>query len=89
MLAYLSVQKQRGYSIIALEQATRSVSLEKFIFPKRCVLVLGNERLGMGSEVIELAEHLVEIPQFGKVRSLNVHVSSVMFLWSYQTSLNQ
>lgn len=42
MLCYLSVQKQRGYSIVALEQATRSVPLEKFEFPKKCVLVLGN-----------------------------------------------
>ena len=86
MLSYLSVQKQRGFSIVALEQATKSVPLEKFQFPKRCILVLGNERLGMSSETIDLADHLVEIQQFGKVRSLNVHVSSVLFLWAYQTS---
>lgn len=87
MLSYLSVQKQRGFSVVALEQATRSIPLEKFEFPRRCVLVLGNERLGMSSEVIEMADYLVEIQQFGKVRSLNVHVSSVLFLWAYQTSL--
>ena len=86
MLSYLSVQKQRGFSIVALEQATKSVPLEKFQFPERCILVLGNERLGMSSETIDMADHLVEIQQFGKVRSLNVHVSSVLFLWAYQTS---
>lgn len=30
-----------------------------------------------------MMDHLVEIQQFGKVRSLNVHVSSVILLWSY------
>lgn len=41
----------------------------------------------MGAELLELADHLVEIRQFGKVRSLNVHVSSVLFIWSYYATV--
>ena len=48
---------------------------------------MGNERVGMNSNIIDLMDHLVEIQQFGKVRSLNVHVSSVILLWSYHQGM--
>ena len=79
----MTVQKQRDYKLIALEQTSNSVTIDKFEFPRRAVIVLGNERIGMGSSVIDMMDHLVEIQQFGKVRSLNVHVSSVILLLNY------
>jgi tRNA G18 (ribose-2'-O)-methylase SpoU len=45
------------------------------------MLLLGNERLGAPAALLNEADALVEIPQVGKVRSLNVHVSMVVCLW--------
>ena len=43
--------------------------------------MLGNERLGMPVELIQLMDYCIQIPQFGVVRSLNVHVSGSIVLW--------
>ena len=42
-----------------------------------------NEREGIPVELIHLLDDCVEIPQFGVVRSLNVHVSGALVMWEY------
>ena len=34
-------------------------------------------------ELIHLLDECVEIPQFGVIRSLNVHVSGAIVVWEY------
>jgi tRNA(Leu) C34 or U34 (ribose-2'-O)-methylase TrmL len=81
--AYLQQQKRAGYSILALEQTAHSVSLERFQFPSRAVILLGKEREGIPVHLIRLVDACIEIPQFGLIRSLNVHVSGAILMWSY------
>jgi tRNA G18 (ribose-2'-O)-methylase SpoU len=47
------------------------------------VLVLGREKEGIPVDIIHILDACVEIPQFGVVRSLNVHVSGAIALWEY------
>ena len=47
------------------------------------MLLLGNEKRGCPVELLRMLDRVVEIPQFGKVRSLNVHVSAVISIWEY------
>lgn len=70
-----------GFTVMALEQASNSVPLQSYNFPKRTCIVLGNERTGIPAEVLHLVDDCVEIPQFGRVRSLNVHVSGSLAIW--------
>lgn len=51
--------------------------LHVFSFP------YSNEREGIPVEVIHLLDDCVEIPQFGVIRSLNVHVSGALMVWEY------
>jgi tRNA G18 (ribose-2'-O)-methylase SpoU len=37
----------------------------------------------MNREILAVLDHIVEIPQFGIVRSLNVHVSGALIVWEY------
>ena len=46
-------------------------------------MLLGNERIGAPARLLKKADFLVEIPQVGKIRSLNVHVSMVICFWEY------
>lgn len=46
-------------------------------------MLLGNERIGAPSALLNEGDLLVEIPQIGKIRSLNVHVSMVICLWEF------
>lgn len=70
-----------GFRIVALEQTANSVPLQSYAFAKKTCLVLGNERTGVPAEILHLVDDCVEIPQFGRVRSLNVHVSGSIAIW--------
>lgn len=75
--------KDEGYTIVAVEQTASSVSLANYTLPRKMVLVLGREKEGIPVDVLQLVDVCVEIPQFGLVRSLNVHVSGALMLWEY------
>ncbi|CAJ2663943.1 unnamed protein product [Trifolium pratense] len=80
---YLQKKKRQGFSILGLEQTANSVPLDQYVFPKKMVLVLGREKEGIPVDIIHILDACVEIPQFGVVRSLNVHVSGAIALWEY------
>ncbi|XP_067646948.1 uncharacterized protein [Eurosta solidaginis] len=72
-----------GFKILGAEQTVDSVNIIGFEFPKKCVLVLGHEKEGIPSNILGFLDNTVEIPQFGLLRSLNVHVTGAMFMWEY------
>ncbi len=67
--------KEKGIALIALEQTSRSVDWEDFDFPFPHCFVVGHEVNGVRSEILDLADHAVEIPMAGTKHSLNVAVS--------------
>ena len=84
---FIRIYRQKGYMIIGLEQTAGSVSIEKFEFRSKSVLVLGHEKDGIPSELLGLLDACLEIPQFGLIRSLNVHVSASICIWEYMKQL--
>lgn len=82
--------KKEGYTIIALEQYKKAVSIfschgRSYVALckeaktrkklEKLVLVVGNEVRGLSPVVLKLADHIVEIPMRGKKESLNVAVA--------------
>jgi tRNA G18 (ribose-2'-O)-methylase SpoU len=80
---YLAKQKQLGVSIIGLELSSRSIPLPQFLFPRHCVLVIGNEARGLSVEALALCDHCVEIPMFGPPFSHNAAMSAAIALYEY------
>lgn len=75
--------KKEGYTIYGVEQTDTSVSLNQFDFTsnkKRC-FIFGNEVDGVDEEVVQLCDHLIEIPQMGTKHSLNISVCAGVVLW--------
>lgn len=70
-----------GFKIVALEQTSNSVPLQNYAFSRKTCLILGNERTGVPADILHCVDDCVEIPQFGRVRSLNVHVSGSIAIW--------
>lgn len=72
-----------AYQLVAVEQTTKSISLEKFVFQQnqKYALILGNEVDGVSDESLALADSAIEIPQAGVKHSLNVAVCGGMVLW--------
>ena len=80
---FLLQKKAEGYTVIALEQTAHSKPLQAFSFPDRVCVLLGKEKEGVPLELLSLVDMAVEIPQFGIIRSLNVHVSASVLIWEY------
>ncbi len=74
--------KKQGFKIVALEQSSQSVPMNRYkpLFP--LALVLGNEVDGVGASVLKRADTIVEIPMLGSKESLNVSVSAGIALYN-------
>jgi len=64
-----------GIPLVALEQTDRSRSWDTFTFPFPHCFIVGHEVRGVGEELLDLTDHVVEIPMAGIKHSLNVAVS--------------
>ncbi|KAI8130849.1 putative methyltransferase TARBP1 [Lucilia cuprina] len=80
---FLMQKKLEGYAIIGAEQTCNSQNFSNFTFPQKCVLLLGHEKDGIPAPLLGLLDYAVEIPQFGQIRSLNVHVTGALFMWEF------
>ena len=67
--------KDQGYMIIALETAQNSIDLAHFDWPDKPALILGNERFGIGPELLTYVDQVVRIPMHGVKNSLNVGIA--------------
>jgi len=65
----------RGLPLVALEQTPDARDWDNFAFPFPHCFVVGHEVRGVRPEILEMADHVVEIPMFGAKQSLNVAVS--------------
>ena len=83
LYSWLEFQKSKGYVILGLEQTANSKMLHEYKFPSKCVLLLGKEKEGIPQKYLNILDQCIEIPQFGVIRSLNVHVSGALCLWEY------
>lgn len=74
----------KGYQIVLVEQADASVMLMDFSPDpeNKYALVFGNEVNGVNESLLPLAQHCLEIPQYGTKHSLNISVSVGIVVWS-------
>jgi len=81
--------KSDGYEIVAVEQADQSTSLLDFEAQqeKKYAFIFGNEVFGVNEKVIEVADKVLEIPQYGTKHSLNISVSIGVVLWDYLSKI--
>ncbi len=75
--------KAEGYQLVGLEQTSDSRSLYEFPFPRKTVLVIGNERLGIEEAVLQTLDAVVEIPVYGLPYSHNAATSAAMALYEF------
>lgn len=81
ILGLIKKLQSEGVSVVAVEQASKSVSLTDFIVPVSVAYIMGSETEGLPEEVIEAVDAVVEIPMQGKKESLNVSVAAGIVLY--------
>ena len=76
--------RESGWKICVLEQVHDSIRLQDFNKKdgERLVLVVGNEVTGVAQCIVDMADYVLEIPQYGTKHSLNVSVSAgIAMFW--------
>jgi tRNA G18 (ribose-2'-O)-methylase SpoU len=74
---------EEGYLLTGLEQTSNSSLIYEFLFQRRTVLVVGNERSGIDEEVLKLLDNTVEIPVYGLPYAHNAATAAAMALYEY------
>lgn len=77
--------KKEGYTIIAIEQADKSIFLQNFspLADQKFALIFGNEVHGVSNEAMQNIDYCLEIPQFGTKHSFNISVSIGIVVWDF------
>lgn len=78
--------KQNSVEVVALEQSPRSIPLHDYTPRGAVALIVGNEVDGVSSEVLELADTVVEILMRGEKESLNVSNAGAIALYALTAS---
>jgi len=74
-----------GYSIIALETGEGSVPISTVEWPKKGLIILGNEELGIAPDLLEKCSLKVEIPMAGRKASMNVAGAFAVLSYAIRT----
>ncbi len=84
-LALVRQLQADDWQIVAVEQAQGSTLLPDFQpeTGQRYAFVFGNEVTGVADAVVQVADWVVEIPQFGTKHSLNIAVSAGVVCWDF------
>ena len=73
--------KNEGHTIIAVEQTENSLEINEFHPIKQpYAIVFGHEINGVQQEIIDIADVILEIAQFGTKHSLNISVAAGIVL---------
>lgn len=72
------------YVFIGLENTTDDKkSIYDFYWPNNSLIILGEEGIGITDETLKLCDHVVYIPQYGSVRSLNASSAASIAMNDY------
>ena len=89
ILSTINDLKKKDYKIIVVEQVEGAIYLNKYDNNHSLIaLVFGHEVDGVSQSVVDIADEIIEIPQFGTKHSLNISVSAGIVIWDLCKSIN-
>jgi tRNA G18 (ribose-2'-O)-methylase SpoU len=77
------VKLKERYVFVGCDNLPGAVPLHSFAMPECPLFIFGSEGTGLTPAMQELCQHMVEIPMFGSVRSLNCGTASGIVMWEY------
>ncbi len=75
----LKAMQKSGFKLFGAE-VSGNTDVRTNVWPKKSLLVIGNEARGISPEIAEMLDKHIAIPKFGKSESLNAGVAAAVFL---------
>ena len=77
--------KHGNICIVGMDNIDRAMNINHYRWDDtiHTVMVFGQEKNGIPQELLDICDHVVYIPQYGSVRSLNVGTASGIAMHSY------
>jgi len=69
--------------VLGVDNLPGSVPLEGYPLPRACVLVFGQESVGLSEQVREAAVDVLHIAQFGSTRSINAGAAAAIAMHAW------
>ncbi|MEM7362173.1 MAG: RNA methyltransferase [Bacteroidota bacterium] len=79
--------KEEGFYCVAMEQTERSLPLQNIPSAQRAqptALIFGHEVWGISPQVLQQVDTCIQIPQYGKKKSLNVSTCIAITTWEWR-----
>jgi TrmH family RNA methyltransferase len=73
LIQVLTTLQTKKYRLVAT--ALEGTPLHTHVFSEKDILILGSEAHGVSQKLLQLADEVISIPQFGKAESLNVGIA--------------
>lgn len=80
---WIEEHRRQGYKMVGVETVSGSEELFDYSFSQHTVLFLGNERFGLGPELLKKMDSIVMLPLMGNKNSLNVVNCLSVFMYEY------
>ena len=82
ILTLIKELKEKKIKIVGLEQHKPSTDIFDYKVTEKTALIIGNEVTGVEQDVLNICDDIIEIPMYGKGKSLNVAVSLAVGLYT-------
>jgi tRNA G18 (ribose-2'-O)-methylase SpoU len=79
------VSLKSDFTFVCLDNVKGSIPMEDFEWPENSLMIFGEEGRGISKEMLEMADHIVSIKQYGSVRSMNVGTTSGIAMYDYMS----
>lgn len=89
-IRFIRARQNAGIPFVVAEYLTeeseyfdKQTSLPSFQWPEECTVMFGEEGTGVSENYLYHADHIVYVPMFGSVRSMNVASTAHIFMYDY------
>ncbi len=80
---FVAWARDEGLAVLAVDNLPGSVPLETYELPRACVLVFGQESVGVSQEVRDAADAVLAIAQYGSTRSINAGAAAAIAMHAW------
>lgn len=74
---------EEGLALIGVDNLPGSIPLETFDLPERCMLLLGQESIGLSDQARQACPTTLAIAQFGSTRSINAGAAAAIAMHAW------